>query len=333
MVHLYFNVVGVLIFVVLFYGIGLFFPWQFLNETATAMSIAVIHTCFNIAATAVLLPLNGLLVKLATLTIPEGEEKTVLLDERLLATPAVAVQRAQEIAGEMSFASRKAMELAMGLIKQFDPAVMKQVQELEDKTDLYEDALNTYLIRLSGHDLSEKDNLRLNTLLASVADVERIADHAVAVSKAAEEIDTKKIKFSEEAKNEIDVLAKAVFDVLDRTVRAYAENDLNEASTVEPQEQVVDELVRKIKANHVRRLRDGLCTVEYGFVLEDLLTAYRRTADHCSNVAVELLQVAEGKLEAHKYLGALKAGALDESAAFSEQFEEYTKQYSFSEDK
>ncbi len=333
MVHLYFNVVGVLIFVVLFYGIGLFFPWQFLSRTASVMDIAVIHTAFNIAATAVLLPLNGLLVKLATLTIPEGEEKTVLLDERLLATPAVAVQRAQEIAGEMAFASRKAMELAMGLIKQFDSTVMKQVQELEDQTDLYEDALNTYLIKLSGHDLSEKDNLSLNTLLASVADVERIADHAVAVSKAAEEIDTKKIKFSEEAKRELEVLAHAVFDVLDRTVRAYAELNLDQASTVEPQEQVVDELVRKIKANHVRRLRDGLCTVEYGFVLEDLLTAFRRTADHCSNVAVELLQVAEGKLEAHKYLGALKAGALDESAAFSEQFKHYTEQYSFSEDK
>ena len=333
MVHLYFNVVGVLIFVVLFYGIGLFFPWQFLSETASAMNIAVIHTVFNIAATAVLLPLNGLLVKLATITIPDGEEKTVLLDERLLATPAVAVQRAQEIAGEMAFTSRKAMELAMGLVNRFDAAVMKQVQELEDRTDLYEDALNTYLIKLSGHNLSEKDNLNLNTLLASVADVERIADHAVAVSKAAEEIDTKKIKFSEEAKRELDVLAHAVFDVLDRTVRAYAELDLDQASTVEPQEQVVDELVRKIKANHVRRLRDGLCTVEYGFVLEDLLTAYRRTADHCSNVAVELLQVAEGKLEAHKYLGALKAGALDESAVFSEQFKHYAEQYSFTENK
>ena len=334
MVHLYFNVVGVLIFVVLFYGIGLIFPWQFLSRAASAMDIAVVHTTFNIAATTVLLPLNGLLVKLAPWSVPDGsgEEKTVLLDARLLATPAVAVQRAHEIAGEMAFASRKAMDLARGLVKQFDPTVMKQVLELEDKTDLYEDALNTYLIKLSSHNLSEKDNLSLNTLLASVADVERIADHAVSIAKAAEEIDAKKINFSEEAKREIEVLSNAVFDVLNRTVRAYADTDLDTAATVEPQEQVIDELVRKIKANHVRRLRDGLCTVEYGFVLEDILTAYRRTADHCSNVAVELLQVAEGKLEAHKYLGALKAGQLDESASFSKQMAEYAAQYSFTEE-
>ena len=330
MVHLYFNVVGVLIFVVLFYGIGLFFPWQFLNNTASAMNIAVIHTCFNIAATAVLLPLNGLLVKLATWSVPDDkqEETPVLLDERLLATPAVAIQRSHEIAGEMAIASRDAMSLAMGLTKGFNKDVMKQILALEDKTDKYEDALNTYLIKLSSGNLSEKDNRVLNILLASVADVERIADHAVSIAKAAEEIDMKKISFSEEAKKEIAVLERAVSDVLSGTVDAYVSFDLEKAHKVEPREQVVDELVRKVKANHVRRLRDGLCTVEYGFVLEDILTAYRRTADHCSNVAVELLQVSEGKLEAHKYLGALKAGDLNESAEFSQQMAEYAAEYS-----
>ena len=332
MVHFYFNVVGVLIFAVLFYGIGLFFPWKFLTNTASAMDIAVIHTCFNIAATAVLLPMNKVLVKLATWSIRDtaNEEKIVLLDERLLATPAVAVQRAHEIAGEMALASRDALFLAASMIKQYNASSMKTILELEDKTDHYEDALNTYLIKLSGSNLSEKDNLTLNTLLASVADVERIADHAVAIANAAEEIHVKQITFSDEATKELDILSHAVSDVLSRTVRAYVDVDLELAATIEPEEQVIDELVRQIKSNHIRRLRDGLCTVEYGFVLEDLLTAYRRTADHCSNVAVELLQVAKGKLEAHKYLGALKAGTIEESAEFIRQMQKYSAQYSFS---
>ena len=334
MVHLLFNVVGVLIFVIIFYGLGLFIDWKFLSETAAAWDIAVIHTCFNVAATCVLMPLNGLLVKLAYLFIPKEQEpqKVELLDERLLATPAVAVQRAHEIAGEMAADAAKAMHLAMGLTKKFDPAVMEQVVELEDKTDRYEDALNTYLVKLSGMNLSVNDNRILNTLLYTVSDIERMADHAMAVAKAALEIEEKKIEFSKQAKGELAVLEQAVLDIVDRTVAAYGSFDLDGAIKIEPQEQVVDALVREVKSRHVRRLRDGLCTVEYGFVLEDLLTACERTADHCSNVAVEMLQVSEGKLEAHEYLNALKAGELHESAAFSEHFARYKAQYAFPEE-
>jgi phosphate:Na+ symporter len=169
----------------------------------------------------------------------------------------------------------------------------------------------------------------LNTLLYTVADLERMADHAVAIAKAAKEMQDKQINFSTQAKAELAVLQRAVGDVVQRTVSAYATFDLAQALKVEPQEQVVDALVREVKSRHVRRLRDGLCTVEYGFVLEDLLTAYERTADHCSNVAVEMLQVAEGKLEAHEYLNALKAGELHESAAFAERFAKYKAQYKF----
>ena len=334
MVHLLFNVVGVLIFVVAFYGMGIFIDWKFLNETAAAWDIAVIHTCFNVAATVVLMPMNGLLVKLAYLFIPKEQEpqKMELLDERLLATPAVAVQRAHEIAGEMAADAANAMHLAMGLTKQFDAGIMEQVVELEDKTDRYEDALGTYLVKLSGMNLSVSDNRILNTLLYTVSDIERMADHAMAIAKAALEMEEKKIEFSEQAKNELAVLGQAVLDIVDRTVKAYHSFDLNQAIKVEPQEQVVDALVREVKARHVRRLRDGLCTVEYGFVLEDLLTACERTADHCSNVAVEMLQVAEGKLEAHEYLNALKAGELYESAAFTERFARYKAQYAFPEE-
>ena len=334
MVHLLFNVVGVVMFVVIFYGLGLFIDWKFLSDSVQAWDISVIHTGFNLVATAVLLPMNGLLVKLAYLLVPEVKEpdKTELLDSRLLATPAVAVQRAHEVAGQMAADAAKAMHLAMGLTKKYDAGIMEQVVALEDRTDRYEDALGTYLVKLSAKNLSVEDNRILNTLLYTTSDIERMGDHAMAVAKAALEIEEKKIEFSAQAKAELAVLERAVLDVVDRTVAAYASFDLEQAIKIEPQEQVVDSLVREVKSRHVRRLRDGLCTVEYGFVLEDLLTACERTADHCSNVAVEMLQVSEGKLEAHEYLNALKAGELHESAAFSERFARYKAQYAFPEE-
>ena len=334
MVHLLFNVVGAVMFAVVFYGLGMVIEWKFLGDSVQAWDISVIHTGFNLVATAVLMPMNGLLVKLAYLVVPsEGTpQKEELLDQRLLATPAVAVQRAHEIAGEMVADAAKAMHMAMGLTKKFESNIMDQVVELEDKTDRYEDALNTYLVKLSGMNLSVHDNRILNTLLYTVSDIERMADHAMAIAKAAQEMEEKKIEFSAQAKGELAVLEQAVLDILDRTVVAYGSFDREQALRIEPQEQVVDALVKEVKSRHVRRLRDGLCTVEYGFVLEDLLTACERTADHCSNVAVEMLQVAEGKLEAHEYLNALKAGELHESAAFSERFARYKAQYAFPED-
>ena len=334
MVHLYFNLMGTLIFVVLFYGIGLFFPWKFLSSPCNEMNIAVIHTAFNIAATAILLPMNGVLVKLATLSVPDDrqEEKTELLDERLLGTPAVAIQRAHEIAIHMAEDSAEAMTLAMELTRSFDSRTLDQVIALEDSTDRYEDALGTYLVKLSGINLSVSDNRILNTLLYTVSDIERIADHAVSVGRAALEMEEKKICFSDQAKAELEVLERAITDILSRTVNAYRSFDRNLAMKVEPQEQVVDALVREVKSRHIRRLRDGLCSVEYGFVLEDLLTAFERTADHCSNVAVEMLQVSEGKLEAHEYLSSLKSGELQESAAFAERFARYKAQYAFPEE-
>ena len=334
MVHLYFNIIGSLLFVLVFYGIGLFHPWDFLGDTCSEMNIAVIHTSFNVCVTALLLPLNGLLVKLATLSVPDGkqEEKPVLLDERLLATPAVAIQRSQDIAARMAEDSAQAMGLAMGLIRKFDRKSLDRVLELENNTDRYEDALGTYLVQLSSRSLSVADSRILNTLLYTISDVERIADHAVNVGKAALEMEEKKIVFSQQAQGELEVLERAVSDILGRTVEAYRSFDRELARKVEPQEQVVDALVREIKSRHIRRLREGTCSVEYGFVLEDLLTAFERSADHCSNVAVEILQVSEGKLEAHEYLNSLKAGELKESAAFAEEYARYQARYAFPED-
>ena len=333
-VHLLFNLVGVTLFVIVFYGLGLFIDWSFLSDPCSAWNIAVIHTCFNVAATAVLMPLNGWLVKLAYLVIPHEHtpQQEELLDERLLATPAVAVQRSHEIAAQMAADANEAMRIALGLTHSFDQKQMDRVRMLEDRTDRYQDALGTYLVKLSARNLSQDDNRLLNTLLYTVADIERVADHAVSVANAAQEMKEKQIRFSDQALAELEVLERAVADALERTVMAYTNFDYDQAMKVEPQEQVIDLLVREVKSRHIRRLRDGKCSVEYGFVLDDLLTAFERTADHCSNVAVEMLQVAEGKLEAHEYLNALKAGELSESAAFVERFAKYRAKYAFPEE-
>ncbi len=331
MVHLYFNLIGVIIFAVIFYGIGAFIPWGFLTETMSEVNIAMIHTTFNVITTIIMLPLHGVLEKLATLSVPEDKEpeSTALLDQRLIATPAVAIQRAQEIAADMAQTASQALDGAIGLLEKFDSKGLESVKALENKTDEYEDALGTYLVQLTGTKLSVHDNRQLNILLYTISDVERIADHAVSIGKAGEEIYKKDIAFSDAAKEELKVLSKAVQAVVKSTVAAYCGGDLENARRVEPQEQVVDSLVKEIKSRHVRRLRNGQCKVEYGFVLEDLLTSFERVADHCSNVAVEMLQVSEGKLEAHEYLTALKAGELTESAKFDERFEKYRKQYTF----
>ena len=331
MVHLYFNLLGVIIFAAVFYGVGAFIPWGFLTETMSEVNIAIIHTTFNVITTIIMLPLHGVLEKLATLSVPEDKEpeSTALLDERLIATPAVAIQRAQEIAADMAQTASQALDGAIGLLEKFDSKGLESVKALENKTDEYEDALGTYLVQLTGTKLSVHDNRQLNILLYTISDVERIADHAVSIGKAGEEIYKKDIAFSDAAKEELKVLSKAVQAVVKSTVTAYCGGDLENARRVEPQEQVVDSLVKEIKSRHVRRLRNGQCKVEYGFVLEDLLTSFERVADHCSNIAVEMLQVSEGKLEAHEYLTALKAGELTESAKFDERFEKYRKQYTF----
>ena len=334
LVHLLFNIVGVALFVLVFYGVGLFVDWKFLDNTAAAWDIAVIHTAFNLGATAVLLPMNGLLVKLAYLIIPHGEtpQKQELLDERLLATPAVAVQRSHEITVRMMDAAREAVELAIGLTKEYSEETMARVQALEDETDHYQDALGSYLVKLSGADMAHSDNRTLNTLLYTISDIERIGDHAMNLAEAAREMAEKKINFSDAAKAELQVLEQAVLDMLAKVANAFEYTDLSKAMKVEPHEEVIDSLVREVKSRHVRRLRDGKCTVEYGFVLDDLLTSYERIADHCSNMAVEMLQSAEDKMEVHEYLNALRSGELDESATYNKRIGVYAERYAFPEE-
>ena len=330
-VHLLFNIVGVALFAVVFYGIGLFRPWAFMNDSVQAWDISLIHTLFNVGATAVLLPMNGLLVKLAYLIIPHEytPQQEELLDERLLATPAVAVQRAHEITGRMMDAAREAVDAAIMLTREYTEEGMTRVQSLEEETDRYQDALGSYLVKLSGAKMNHDDNRILNNLLYTISDIERIGDHALNLAEAAQEMAEKKINFSEAAKAELQVLEQAVLDMLAKTAGAFANTDLARAMKVEPHEEVIDALVREVKSRHVRRLRDGKCTVEYGFVLDDLLTSYERIADHCSNIALEMLQSAEDKMDVHEYLNALRAGELDESVNYSQRIDQYTERYQF----
>ena len=333
-VHLLFNIVGVTLFAVVFYGIGLFMPWSFLDDSVKAWDISLIHTAFNLGATAVLLPMNGLLVKLAYLIIPHEytPQQEELLDERLLSTPAVAVQRSHEITVRMMDAAREAVEVAIGLTKAYSEENMNRVLELEAVTDRYQDALGSYLVKLSGAEMNHADNRTLNNLLYTISDIERIGDHAVNLAEAAGEMHEKKVNFSDAAKAELEVLEQAVLDMLAKTARAFEHTDLARAMKIEPHEEVIDALVREVKSRHVRRLRDGKCTVEYGFVLDDLLTSYERIADHCSNMAVEMLQSAEDKMEVHEYLNALRSGELDESDKYNQRIGKYTARYQFPEE-
>jgi len=329
MVHLYFNIIGVTLFLAVFYGANLLLDFAFVTETVTAWGIAVVHSIFNLTATAVLLPFaNGLEI----LTIPDDAEKEsfALLDERLLNTPAVAVERARAATADMAELARVGVVQAMSLTHKWDDSLAQKVREEEEKVDKYEDALGTYLVKLSSREMSHADSQSVNTLLHTISDFERISDHSVNVLSSAEEIHAKSIAFSKDAQEELQVLEGAVQDVLSRTTDAFRKGDLHMAGKVEPLETVVDELVRAIKARHVARLQTGSCSIEYGFVLEDLLTNYERVCDHCSNVAVAQIEVAQDSFDTHAYLNDLRYGnETKESEQFQRRLDRYRERYLF----
>ena len=332
MVHLYFNIISVTLFLAVFYGANLLLDFAFVTETVTAWGIAVVHSIFNLTATAVLLPFANGLEKLAILTIPDDAEKEsfALLDERLLNTPAVAVERARAATADMAELARVGVVQAMSLTHKWDDSLAQKVREEEEKVDKYEDALGTYLVKLSSREMSHADSQSVNTLLHTISDFERISDHSVNVLSSAEEIHAKSIAFSKDAQEELQVLEGAVQDVLSRTTDAFRKGDLHMAGKVEPLETVVDELVRAIKARHVARLQTGSCSIEYGFVLEDLLTNYERVCDHCSNVAVAQIEVAQDSFDTHAYLNDLRYGnETKESEQFQRRLDRYRERYLF----
>ena len=332
-VHLYFNIIGVTLFLVAFYGLNAVLHFTFVNDTIAAWDIAIVHSVFNVLTTAVLLPFASVLEKLAFITIPEDaaqQEKFALLDERLLNTPTVAVQRARAATADMAELARAGVMQAMSLTHTWDDALAKKVREQEQKVDDYEDALGTYLVKLSGYQLSHADSQSVNTLLHTISDFERISDHSVNLLESAEEMKEKSVRFSNDAREELRVLEDAVQDILNRTTDAFRKGDLHMAGKVEPLEAVVNELVRAIKARHVARLQVGSCSIEYGFVLEDLLTNYERICDHCSNVAVAQIEVAQDSFDTHAYLNDLRqSNQTKESEQFHRRLDRYRERYLF----
>ena len=332
MVHLYFNLIGVTVFLVSFYTLNSFLHFSFVGDIIEPWGIAIVHSVFNLCTTIILLPFANVLEKLAVLTIPDDakKEEFALLDERLLNTPAVAAERARAATADMAELARVGVLQAMSLTHNWNEEMARKVAEQEKQVDRYEDALGTYLVKLSSCELNHEDSKHVNTLLHTISDFERISDYSVSVMESAREIHEKSISFSHDAREELQVLEDVVQDLLNRTTEAFRKDDLHLAGKVEPMETVVNELVRAIKARHIARLQAGSCSIEYGFVLDDLLTSYSRVCDHCSNVAVAQIEVAQDSFDTHAYLKDLRHGnAAEESEAFRRRLDRYRARYPF----
>lgn len=326
-VHLYFNVIGTGIFLVLFYALKFFIDFAFMDQIANEVGIAIIHTCFNLVATIPLLPLTGLLEKLACKTIrdkDDEEEKTQMLDERLLLTPSVAISQCKSLTDEMAKLAQDATLSAISLVNNFDRNIADSVLKAEDKLDKYEDKLGTYLVKLSSYSLSTEDSHQVSTLLHTIGDFERIGDYAIKIMESAQEIHDKKISFSKNAQDELLVISSAVQEVLALTMVAFCTNDLAIADKIEPLEQVVDTLKSELKRRHVERLQRSECTIELGFIFSDLLTSYERLSDHCSNIAVCLIEVNRDSFDTHEYLKSVKTS---KNTVFTEYFDSYLQKY------
>lgn len=327
-IHISFNLIGTSIGLLIFYGSGLFIHYAFMDELINPAGIAVVHSVFNIATTALLLPFTKQLEKLAYLVVREDEaekaEKVAFVDQRLLNTPSVAIAECANKTVDMAKLAEKTILRSLTLLEKFDQKVADEVIKNEDRLDLYEDQLGTLLVQLSGKALSGEDSKNISKQLHTIGDFERIGDHAVNLLRTAQEINDKKIKFSDTAEGELRVLLNALKEILSITTRAFAEGDLLLAARVEPLEQVIDGLVADIKSNHITRLQKGHCTIEMGFVLSDLLTNCERVSDHCSNIAVAQIETALNAYQAHEYLNALKNNG---DAAFKNSFDAYRKQF------
>ena len=315
LVHFYFNLIGTILFMVVFYSINAIVPLPFMEKATTPWDIAVIHSIFNIVATLVLLPFSKGLVKLACLTIKdEATDETVatnsalqLLEPRFLEMPAYAIEQSKAVAEVMAGMAEEAVNLAVGLFENYSEETAKRVVDLECEVDKFEDEIGNYLVRLSALDMAERDSYMMSTVLHCIGDFERISDHARNLKEAAEEMYVKGMEFSDKAKAELEVFARAIHDILKITVLSFTEEDITLAGQVEPLEEVIDGLNLEIKKRHVKRLKKGKCTIELGFVLSDITTNLERISDHCSNVAVYMLQQITGEeIEAHEYLDGLK---------------------------
>lgn len=325
-VHLCFNIIGTLVWLAVFCALDQVFAFTFTGLSANQMSIAVIHSVFNVMCTLLLLPCTTLLERLAYAIIPDtaSGSKITQLDERLMSSPAIAIGRCRDVAGELAEAAITAMEKALPLPHAMDEAAADEVRRLEDESDKYEDMLGNYLVRLSSHAMNEEDSTLAAELLCMISDFERISDHAVAVTASAEEIRAKQLRFSEDAQNEMKVFEGAVREIISLTREAFMHNDLASAERVEPLEEVICMLKNQLRTRHVLRLQNGSCSIEAGFVLTDLLTNMERVAAHCSNIAGRILEQGQSRLDLHEYLGDLRT----QNPEYASLVKRYERQYS-----
>ena len=325
-VHLSFNVMGTAIWLIVFSIVSTLLKPVFLNESASLFGIAVAHSAFNIACTVILLPISSILERIAYMIVPDTESKEVVteLDERLLATPPIALQRCSELVGEMAQISISSLKKSMDMLSEYNAEEAELIRKSEKKVDHYEDILGTYLVKLSGHQVSDNDSSTISKLLKAIGDFERISDHGINILESAEELNSKDIKFTKSAESELKILCRAVSDILTMAYEAFVKNDLELAKEVEPLEQVIDELRAKMRNGHINRLKDGKCSIEAGFVWADLLTNLERTADHCSGIAVCIIDAADNNMNLHESLKDLKTN----NAEFDHMYNEYSKKYS-----
>lgn len=324
-VHLAFNVIGTIVWLTVFWIIKALLAPQLLNESASLVGIAIAHSTFNILCTALLLPLSGMLEKVAHRIVPESKskEQDAELDELLLATPSLALENCHSVASEMAETAASALKGSIDTLSRYSAKLDEDIREKESKTDHYEDILGTYLIKLSSNQVSEQDSAEAAKLLKMIGDFERISDHAVNILESAEEMNSKDLKFSESAMKELGVLTDAVEEILDLALRAFLDEDVEAASKVEPLEEVIDGLKEQMRTRHILRLQQGDCSIDAGFVWSDLLTNLERTADHCSNIAVCVLE-AGSDMNIHESLHEMKAYNDD----FKAEFEKYAAKYS-----
>ena len=328
MVHLYFNIIGTILFLAIFYTINAFVPFAFFSLPITPAAIALIHTVFNLAATAVLLPFTNLLCKLATLTVPDRAvkvEEQWPLDDRFLKMPAFALEQCKNVMDRMAALSHATILTALSAVEHYEPKKVAEVLKNEDELDRYEDRLGDYLVKLSMEKLLPKDSRMIGEYLHVIGDFERIGDHAVNLTETAEEMHEKGIAFSPAANEELSVYFSALTRILTLASDAFVEEDVDMARQVEPLEDVIDALYAEIRSRHVARLQQGVCTIELGFVLSDLLTNMERVSDHCSNIAACLIQTQQGAFDMHSYLASVKAA--DGSPEFTECVNQYSAEF------
>ncbi len=333
-VHFYFNVIGTVVFMLVFYISNAFVHYAFLPQAANEVGIATIHSIFNIAATIVLLPLSGFLEFLAVKTIKDDDEEEdelskhdkvlQLLDPVFLERPGFAIMQCRKVASEMAELSMKSVGRAVGLLTAYDEEIAERIRKEEDTVDKYEDQLGTYLLRLSTKDLSKEDGHRLSLMLHSLGDIERISDLAVNILLAVEQMHKKELIFSKKAMDELAVYSKALKDILTMTVDAFEQNDRYKAALVQPLEELMDDMNKELKKRHVKRLRKGKCTIELGLSLSDISDTYERISDHCSNIATCVIQVEDDELDAHEHHKEVKE---QDAKWYDEQYRAYEQKY------